>query len=71
MRDEVIEAVRAGQFHVWSVATVDEAVALFTGMPVGELDANGAYPPDSVYGRVVQRLSEFDRILTERATLRI
>ncbi len=70
LRDEVVEAVRAGQFHIWSVATVDEAVALFTGVPVGELDDKGDYPPDSVYGRCMARLTAFDRILTERAAHR-
>lgn len=66
LRDEVADAIRAGKFHIWSVETVDEAVALFTGKPNGEMDANGAYPADTVYGRVAARLSEFDRILTER-----
>ncbi|MCC7049122.1 MAG: hypothetical protein IT562_20580, partial [Alphaproteobacteria bacterium] len=66
LRDEVVEAVRAGQFHIWSVETVDQAIALFTGVPVGEIDAAGNYPAESVYGRVMTRLGGFDRILTER-----
>lgn len=66
LRDDVVEAVRAGKFHIWSVATVDEAVALFTGMPTGKADAQGRYAAETVYGRVMKRLSEFDRILTKR-----
>ena len=68
LRDEVAEAVREGKFHVWSVAAVDEAVALFTGMNPGEPDKKGNYPANSVYGRALKRLAEFDRILTKRAT---
>jgi lon-related putative ATP-dependent protease len=33
LRDDVIEAVTAGQFHVWVAAEVDEALELLTGSP--------------------------------------
>ncbi|MGQ0677157.1 MAG: Lon protease family protein, partial [Rhodospirillales bacterium] len=70
LRDEVAEAIGEGKFHVWSVATVDEAVALYTGMKTGEANARGDYPATSVYGLVMKRLAEFDRILTKRAAHR-
>jgi predicted ATP-dependent protease len=66
LRDEVAEAVADGRFHLWSVRTVDEAVELFTGVPVGVADAEGAYEADTVYGRVMAQLEAFDRILAER-----
>jgi lon-related putative ATP-dependent protease len=53
---EVVEAARAGQFHVIPVRTIDEGIALLTGLPAGERDAAGAFPPDSVNGRVDARL---------------
>lgn len=70
VRDEVAEAIAAGQFHIWSVTTIEEAIALFTGVPAGAMDAKGNYPKGTVYERVVARLAEFDRILTERAAHR-
>lgn len=66
LRDEVAEAVDAGRFHVWSVDTVDEAIGLFLGIEAGEPDADGTYPPDSVFGRVAAKLEDFDRILAAR-----
>ena len=66
LSDEVAEAVASGTFHIWSVVTADEAIELFTGVPAGEPDAEGQYPADSVYGRVMVQLEAFDRILTER-----
>ena len=45
---------------------VEEAIALFTGMPSGDMDAAGNYPPESVYGRVMARLTRFDTMLTAR-----
>jgi predicted ATP-dependent protease len=59
LRRVVVEAAAAGQFAVYPVATVDEAVELLTGVPAGEPDADGLYPPDTVNGRVQARLAEF------------
>lgn len=56
LRDDVVEAVDAGRFHVWTVRTVDEGIELLTGVPAGERGADGAYPPDSVNGRVDRKL---------------
>jgi len=40
LREEVVEAVEAGQFHIWAVQTVDETLEILTGMPAGEMDAS-------------------------------
>jgi hypothetical protein len=66
----VREAVAAERFHLWTVATIDDAAELLTGLAPGRPDADGLFPPDSLYGRVAARLAEFDRILTERAAHR-
>ena len=66
LRPEVAQAVAEGRFHIWSVETVDEAVALFTGLEAGAPDTAGNYPPDSVYGRAMAQIETFDRILKER-----
>ncbi len=58
LRQDVVEAARAGQFHVYPVTTVDEGIALLTGVPAGEPDAEGNYPPDTINGRVVARLTQ-------------
>ncbi len=58
LRDDVVAAVAEGRFHIWPVRTVDEGIALLTGVPAGERDADGAYPPDSVNGRVDRKLRE-------------
>jgi predicted ATP-dependent protease len=68
LRDEVVEAVAAGRFHVWTVRTIEEALGLFTGMEPGTPDAEGAYPPGSVLGRVMATLEAFDRRLSPPAT---
>lgn len=57
MLDErVLQAVRAGQFHVYAVRHVDEALGLLLGEPAGAPDAKGQFPKGSVNARVVERL---------------
>jgi lon-related putative ATP-dependent protease len=56
LREEVVEAVEAGDFHIHAVETVDEGIALLTGMPAGEPDEEGRYPEGSVNYLVEQRL---------------
>ncbi|MBN1247171.1 MAG: AAA family ATPase [Anaerolineae bacterium] len=57
--EEVIQAVRDGQFSIYAVVSVDEGLALLTGEPVGEPDSTGLFPPESVHGRVARRLEAF------------
>lgn len=62
LRADVIEACAAGCFAVWPVRTVDEAIALLTGVAAGERAADGAFASDSVNARVEARLREFARV---------
>lgn len=66
LKDEVVEAIEAGQFHIWSAATAADAIELLTGMPAGEPDGEGHYSADTVFGRVMTQLEAFDRALSER-----
>ncbi|MDT8310688.1 MAG: ATP-binding protein [Methylophaga sp.] len=56
LKTAVIEAVNAGQFHLYAVTQVDEAIALLTGLDVGLLAENGEYPAQSFNAAVAARL---------------
>lgn len=58
LRADVVAAVRRGDFHVFAVRHVDEAMALLTGLPAGTPDAKGEVAPDSVSGKVATQLME-------------
>jgi len=58
LRDDVIEAVEGGRFHIYPVETVDQGMELLTGLPMGTKDDAGEYPVESVNGRVAARLAE-------------
>src|SRR5512143_1914146 len=53
---DVVEAAAAGRFHIYPVETVDEALELLTGIPVGTPAADGTQPEGSLNQRVAQRL---------------
>lgn len=65
LKDEVIEAVANGLFHIYAVETVEEAIEVLTGKPAGEPDADGVYPEGTVYALVDARLREMARRLQE------
>jgi predicted ATP-dependent protease len=58
LRDEVIEAVKEGKFHIYPVSTIDEGIELLTGVQAGEQDEAGEYPEDTVNFAVQSRLKE-------------
>jgi lon-related putative ATP-dependent protease len=62
LRSDVVDAVAAGKFHVHAVETVDEAIAILTGIPAGEANAAGEYPPGTVNQRVAARMDELFQI---------
>ena len=58
LREDVREAVEAGDFHVWAVETVDQGMEILTGLPMGERDEDGVYPEGTVNRKVEDRLAE-------------
>ncbi|WNK20008.1 hypothetical protein P1P91_14480 [Halomonas piscis] len=59
LRSDVVEAVRAGQFRVYALDSVDEAIGLLTGLVAGERQTDGSFPAGTVNRRVADCLNEF------------
>jgi len=57
LRQDVVEAVEKGQFYVYSVQTMDQAIELLTGIPAGEWDEEGHFPDGSINQLVEARLA--------------
>jgi lon-related putative ATP-dependent protease len=58
LRQDVVEAAAAGQFHIYPVETVDQGIEILTGVPVGERDEEGNYPEETINYLVEARLAE-------------
>jgi lon-related putative ATP-dependent protease len=58
LRDEVIEAVKNGQFHIWAVSSIDEGIQVLTGVEAGGRKEGGGYPEGTVNYHVDKNLRE-------------
>jgi lon-related putative ATP-dependent protease len=56
LNEEVVEAVRQGQFHVYPVTTIDEGIEILTGVKAGAQQPDGSFEEGSVSQRVQRRL---------------
>jgi predicted ATP-dependent protease len=59
LRPDVVEAARRRKFSVIPVSTIDEGIALLTGIPAGERGGDGRFPDGTVNARVEARLKGF------------
>ena len=62
LKQAVIDAVAAGQFSVYAVSKVDEALELLTGQPAGIADSEGNYPEASIHFKAIARLKEISEM---------
>jgi predicted ATP-dependent protease len=58
LREDVVQAVMAGQFHVYQAATIDDALELLTGREAGTKGADGKYPDGSLNARIQATLRD-------------
>ena len=58
LREEVVEAVKQGQFHIYSAITIDEGIEILTGASAGERQKDGTYPKSTVNYFINKRLKD-------------
>jgi len=63
----IIDAVASGDFNVYTVKTVDQALSLLTNKPAGSLNSLGRYPKNSVHYQAVKRLYNISNIVNGTA----
>lgn len=61
LRKDVIEAVEAGQFAIYAVKTLDEALEILTGEKAGKLTAKG-FEKGTINQKVLERLEELSKL---------
>ena len=65
LREDVLEAVTNGRFHIWPIARVEQGVELLTGNPAGSRNGSGKFEPGTVFARVDERLRDMARVMKE------
>ena len=43
LKEEIVDAVKAGQFHIYAVKTIDEGIEVLTGVETGKRREDGAF----------------------------
>ncbi len=67
LNEEVVAAVSAGRFHIWSVETIEQGIEILTGMPAGVRGKNGKFPKGTLYHLVSERLGKMAERLRKQA----
>jgi predicted ATP-dependent protease len=63
VKQEVVDAVKAGRFHIYPIKTIEQGIEILTGMKAGKKRKNGTYPKGTLFRLVDDRL----RAMAERA----
>jgi len=58
LNNDVVEAVRKKQFHIYPVSTIEEGISLLTGIEAGEKNSHGTFPADTILGMADARLRQ-------------
>jgi predicted ATP-dependent protease len=65
LKEEILDAVKAGQFHIYAVKTIDEGIAVLTGVKSGERREDGTFENGTVNHKVDKRLKNMAEKLKE------
>lgn len=61
LRPEIVEAAEKGQFHVFAVDNIYDAIELMTGVEAGRVDEEGNYPEGSVLAIASEQVEAYWR----------
>lgn len=65
LREEIVQAVAEGKFHVYPVETIDQGIAILTDREAGELREDGTYPEGTVNWAVDKKLRQYATSIKE------
>ena len=65
LKNEVVQAVKEGKFHIHAIANIDEGIETLTGKSAGERDSEGNYPADTVNFLVEEKLKLMAKVAHE------
>ena len=58
--DNVVGAVERGEFHIYAVSSIYEALLTLTDMPIHDKNKKGDYKKDTLFGKIVRRLMAWE-----------
>ncbi len=67
LREDVLEAVATGKFHIWPVAKVEQGIEILTGAAAGQRNGDGTFEAGTVSALIDERLREMAKTMKEFA----
>ncbi|MCX7943278.1 MAG: AAA family ATPase [Deltaproteobacteria bacterium] len=64
LKDEIIESVSKGEFHIYGIDRVEEGIPILMGMESG-VRIGSEYSPNSVFSKIREKLRFFSQIMRE------
>ena len=65
LRDDVLEAVTEGKFHVWPIKKVEQGIEILTGRAAGYKNGDGTFEKGTVFAMIDERLGEMAKTMKE------
>ena len=65
LKEEVVEAIKTGRFHIYPVKMIDEGIEILTGVKAGERLVDGAYEEGTINYLVQKRVMEMAERIKE------
>ncbi len=59
LKDEVIEAVREGKFHIYPIDHIDEGIEILMGLPAGKKLEDGFFEKGSVHEKAYNKIRQY------------
>jgi len=65
LREDILEAVAAGKFHIWPVAQVEQGIEILTQTAAGGKNGDGKFEPGTVFAMMDDRLRNMAKTMKE------
>ncbi|OGF28530.1 hypothetical protein A2331_03140 [Candidatus Falkowbacteria bacterium RIFOXYB2_FULL_34_18] len=61
LREDVVKAVKNGEFHIYAVESIYDAIQIFMKKDIGEMKEDGTYPVNTVYFEIYKKLERYHK----------
>jgi ATP-dependent Lon protease len=65
LREDILDAVAAGKFHIWPVSKIEQGIEILTGCTAGQKKSDGRFEEGTVFALMDERMRDMARTLKE------
>ena len=59
LKQEIIDSVEKGEFHIYPISTIDEGIEILTGVKYGKYTEGKGFEKNSIYEKVYNKLKKY------------